>query len=265
MRYIIAILLGALVGAALVYATLVGAPAARPAPGEPIAAPDPSGVAPGTVVLRLDQPFFNELLGTIFTELGAPAFPLGNIGATRDRTDEPRTLTVSLDERSGARFMPAALQQNQQGGCANRLTIRQEGSGVQTAVRFVNGQITAPLAFQGEYALPLVGCRQFSGWAQTNIALRFDRNEQTLYGQINVEGVSLEGLNPVVGNFVTPVVQNAINSRVNPIRILSTSQLTLAVPIAATGGTLQAQVTDVRAEIQDALRLFITYDFNGQR
>jgi hypothetical protein len=36
--------------------------------------------------------------------------------------------------------------------------------------------------------------------------------------------------------------------------------------VQATGGTLKAQVKDVRSEVKDnALRLHITYDFSGAR
>lgn len=231
MRFILALLLGLLLGAGAVYFFLVGAPAAKPMPGMAVSAPDPNNPAPGTVVLTLDQPFFNELLTSIFTDLGAPAFPLAA----------------------------------QSDACANKLTVLRENNGVQTAVQFVDNKIIAPLAFEGAYNVPLVGCQNFRGWAQANVNLNFDQAQQTLYGIINVEGVNLEGLNPFVGNAVTPLVQNSINQRVNPIRILSGQQINLNVPVLATGGALQAQVKDIRAEITDAIRLHITYDFSGQR
>lgn len=231
MRYILVLLLGVIIGAAAVYFSLVGAPAARPLPGQPVAAPDANNPAPGTAIVTLDSVFFNTLLDSIFTDLGDPAFPLA---ANSD-------------------------------ACANKLTVLRRSGDVQTAVRFADGRITAPLAFQGAYNVPLVGCQNFRGWAQTNIALFYNAGDQTLSGQLNVEGVNLEGLNPFVGNAVTPLVQNSINERVNPLRILNGKQLNLAVPVLATGGTLKAQVTDVRAEIQDALRLHVTYDFEGQK
>jgi hypothetical protein len=44
------------------------------------------------------------------------------------------------------------------------------------------------------------------------------------------------------------------------------AQLTLNVPVQASGGTVHAQARDVRAEIKDgALRLHITYDFAGAK
>jgi hypothetical protein len=186
---------------------------------------------PGTAVLTLDEPFFNELLTSIFTDLGNPAFPLGA----------------------------------EANGCANRITILPEGSNARTAVRFAENRVTAPLAFSGNYNIPIMGCRNFNGWAQAVIDLRYDAPQQIVFGIINVENVNLAGIDPLISNFVTPVVQNTINQRVNPIKILNTAQLNTAVPILATGGTLRAGVKDVRAEITDALRLHITYDFEGQK
>ena len=60
-------------------------------------------------------------------------------------------------------------------------------------------------------------CMQFKGWAQTSIQLRFDSGAQTVYGQVNVDGVNLEGVNPIANNFVTVFVRNAIDQRVNPL------------------------------------------------
>jgi hypothetical protein len=46
---------------------------------------------------------------------------------------------------------------------------------------------------------------------------------------------------------------------------LQGKQLALNFPIAATGGTLQANVKDVRSEVKDnALNLYVIYDFAGK-
>jgi len=109
-------------------------------------------------------------------------------------------------------------------------------------------------------------CYRFRGVAETNIGLAFDAGRQTLFGQVSVAGVNLEGTMPVVGGLITPLVQEAINQRVNPIEMLRATQLSLNIPVQATGGTLKAQVKDVRSEVKDnALRLHITYDFSGAR
>ena len=76
--------------------------------------------------------------------------------------------------------------------------------------------------------------------------------------------MNLDGINPIIGGFVTPLVQTTLNNRVNPIQILQGKQIAINVPIASTGGNLQANVTDVRAEFKDnALNLYVIYAFNG--
>jgi hypothetical protein len=147
--------------------------------------------------------------------------------------------------------------------CEGRITVQQEGSGVQTGVSFENDRITAPLAFTGSYASPF-GCLRFSGWAQSNFEIRFDPSNQLVFGQINVETVNLDGVNPVMSALVTPLVQSTLNTRVNPVRILDGKQIAINLPVTASNGNLQAAVTDVRAEVKDnALDLYVTYDFAG--
>ena len=107
---------------------------------------------------------------------------------------------------------------------------------------------------------------QFKGWAQSSLQLSFDQAKQTVYGQINVEGLNLQGVTPVASGLVTVFVQNAINQRVNPLEILRAPQLAPVFPIKASGGTVRSQVKDVRAEIGDgAVKLHIIYSFNGNR
>jgi hypothetical protein len=96
--------------------------------------------------------------------------------------------------------------------------------------------------------------------------LSFDQPSQTLYGRLSVDGVDLEGLNPVANNFATVGVRTAIDSKVNPIQILRPQQLQLLIPIQASNGSVKAVVKDVRSEVQDgSLRLHITYDFAGTK
>ena len=228
-RLVIGLLIGLVLGGVLVFYFFVGVPQGVIAPGTPIQPPDPNGVAPGAAQIVLRQQFFNELLGTIFREMNAPAFPLSEGSAD----------------------------------CEGRITVQQEGSGVQTGVNFDNGRITAPLAFTGSYASPF-GCLRFTGWAQSNFEMRFDAQNQMVFGQLNVETVNLDGVNPVVSALVTPIVQSTLNTRVNPIRMIDGRQIALNLPVAAANGNLQAAVTDVRAEVKDsALNLYVIYDFSG--
>jgi hypothetical protein len=229
-RLIIGLVVGFLIGGVLVYFTFVGVPRSSKRPGELVKAPDAAGVPPGTAQIVIRQDLLNGVLSTIFTQLTPPTFPLNGGG---DST------------------------------CASNITILPQGSGVETAVQFENNTIKAPLAFTGSYS-SFAGCFPFSGWAQSDLQLRFDQNTQSVYGIVNVETVNLDGVNPIVSGFVTPIVQSTINSRVNPIKIVDGKQLAVDVPITASQGDLKATVSDVRAEVKDnALNLFVIYGFSG--
>ena len=229
-RLIIGLLIGLVLGGALTFYFFVGVPHAAIAPGKPIPPPDPNSVPPpGTAQIVLRQDFFNEVLGTIFSEMNPPSFPLGT---------------------------PS-------GDCEGRITVQLQGSGVQTGVSFDNGKVAAPLAFTGSYA-SMFGCARFSGWAQSNLEMRYDAQSQTVFGQINVETVNLDGVNPVVSALVTPLVQSTLNTRVNPVRIIDGRQIAIDLPIVASNGNLQGSVKDVRAEVKDgALNLYVIYDFSS--
>jgi hypothetical protein len=246
MKYVLTLLGGMILGAALALFFL-GAPRGKPMPGTLVTAPDPNAPpAGGTALVTLDEKFFDSLLGSIFRDMGGPSFRLSSLegAAARDQLE----------------YLPAAFQG---GGCPDVVTLAPEGSGTKTSVRFTQGKVIAPLAFSGSYSV-LGACLNFKGAAQASVNLYFDQGKQTVYGQINVETVNLEGVPPGAGGIVTLFVQRAINERVNPLEVLRAPQLALNVPVEATGGTLKAQVKDVRAEILDgSLRMHITYDFSG--
>ncbi|MEO7672931.1 MAG: hypothetical protein ABIU09_02500, partial [Pyrinomonadaceae bacterium] len=224
----------------------VGVPRASQLPGTPIQPPDPNGSA-GTAQIVLKQDFFNQVLNTIFSDMSDPAFPLG--------------LAENRNYENTGDIQYAAFQEP--GFCDGKIKVLEEGSGVRTGLQFQDNRLAAPLAFSGSYNSP-VGCLQFTGWAQANLELRFDTNQQTVFGHINVETVNLDGVNPIFAGFVTPLVQSTLNARVNPIQILQGKQLALNLPIASTGANLQANVIDVRAEVKDtALNLYVIYDFQG--
>jgi hypothetical protein len=238
MRYVVILLLGILLGGgAAVF--FLGAPPAKSAPGQAVQAPDKGGNPPGTVVIALEQSFIDAVLATTFSGLGTPTFQLG--------------------QAQGSERIEQALFQ---GGCANTITLLPEGSGVKTGVQFRKDTVHAPMAFTGSYNLG--GCIQFKGWAQTSIKLSFDQAKQTVYGLVDVEGVNLEGVNPIANNFVTVFVQGAINQKVNPLVLVSEPQLSLMIPVKASNGAVKARAKDVRAEVLDgSLKLYLTYEFSG--
>jgi len=240
MRYVAILLLGILLGAGVAIFFL-GVPSAKSAPGQPVKPPDQGGTPPATVVLSLDQGFVDAVLAATFNGLGTPTFQLGQTRGADGHIEQ-------------ASF---------QGGCANSITLLPEGSGVKTGVQFRSGNVYAPMAFTGSYNLA-GSCMQFKGWAQNNIKLSFDQEKQTVYGYVSVDGVPLEGVNPIANNFVTVFVQGAINEKVNPLVLVTEQQLSLMIPVKASNGAVKARAKDVRAEILDgSLKLYVTYEFSG--
>ena len=240
MRYVVILLIGILLGGgAAVF--FLGTPPAKSAPGQVIKPPDQSGNQPGAVVITLEQGFVDAVLATTFNGLGTPTFQLGQSQNGNERIEQ-------------ALF---------QGGCTNSITLLPEGSGVKTGVQFRNGNVYAPMAFTGSYNLA-GSCVQFKGWAQNKIRLSFDQAKQTVYGYVDVEGVNLEGVNPIANNFVTVFVQGAINQKVNPLVLVSEPQLSLQIPVKAINGAVKARAKDVRAEVlEGSLKLYLTYEFSG--
>lgn len=244
MRYLIILLLGLIVGAGGAVFFL-GTPRAKSMPGAQMQAPEAGGDQASSVIVTLPNGFAQKFLATIFQDLGAPSFQLGGINPAADSTT----------------IQHIVFQQ----GCTNTITLAPEGSNIKTEVQFANGKISAPLAFSGNYNL-LGNCMQFKGWAQTSIQLRFDEGSQTVFGQVNVEGVNLEGVNPMANNFVTVFVRNAIDQRVNPLELIRATQLQLMIPVKASNGAVKARVKDVRAEMLDgSLRMHILYEFSGSK
>ncbi|MBV8856204.1 MAG: hypothetical protein JOZ02_04505 [Acidobacteria bacterium] len=230
MKFILTLLLGVLLGGAAAYFLFVGAPRTGKLKGQPVRAPDPGGPPPGTAVVELDEQFFGALLDSIFRDLNKPAFP------------------------------PAAGE-----GCQNQVVVEPNAGDVKTGVLMREGKVVVPLAFSGTYSL-LGNCQNLRGTAEANLDFRFAPEEQTLYGQLNVAGVNVEGMSPVLSGFVTAFVQGAINQRVNPLILLRGQQLTLNIPVQAAGGTLHAQAREVHEEAKDGrLRLLVTYDFKGAK
>jgi hypothetical protein len=234
-RLVIGLLVGLVVGAAAVFYLFVAVPKAVIAPGTPVSPPDAAGQPAGTARITLRQEFFNDVMTSIFRDMKPPTFPLSLTGE------------------------PTAPGQ----ACPSEITILQEGSGVRTAVRFENNTLSAPLAFSGSYN-SVFGCFQFTGWAETNMDLRYDASTQSVFGQLNVKTVNLDGVNPLVVGLLTPLVQSTLNGRVNPILIVDGRQIGVKVPVAATNSNLQATVSDIRAEVKEnALYLYVIYDFRG--
>jgi hypothetical protein len=184
----------------------------------------------GEVVVVLNEEFLNSLLQAVASQPEPPSFPL------------------SKDSGAGRK-------------CASQIQLLREAAGTRTAVRFVEGRITAPIAFRGSYEAPLIGCLNFEGWADTAFRLEFDESKQALNARINVRELKLKNIpRSLVGPGLTGLVQDAIDARVNPVEILRAEQLGARLPVTH-GGELRLRARDVRHEIVGSeLRLHIVYE-----
>lgn len=243
-KFIIGSLLGLIIGGLLTFYFFVGVPSAVQVPGNPIQPPDANGTPPATAQIVLKEGFFNEVLNTIFRDMNTPSFPLSSVPKAKNSVKPEYAFF-------------------QTGNCEGRITLLPEGSGIKSSLKFENNRIVAPIAFSGSYNSAF-GCLNFSGWTQANLELRFDAEKQTVFGQLNIETVNLDGISPLLSGVITPLVQGTLNQRVNPMQILQGSQIALNLPINSANGNLKANVKDVRSEIKDnALFLYVIYDFSG--
>jgi hypothetical protein len=181
----------------------------------------------GEVVVVLNEEFLNALVVAVASQPEPPKFPLKEGDANKK--------------------------------CASVVQLLRESSGTRTGVRFVDGRITAPLAFRGSYNAPLLGCLNFEGWADAAFDLQFDQSKQALNARVTIRELRLKNFpSSLIGGELTGMVQDAIDSRVNPVEILRAEQL--GVPIMR-GGNLRLRAREVRHEIVGKeLRLHIVYE-----
>jgi hypothetical protein len=146
--------------------------------------------------------------------------------------------------------------------CESVVMLEREMGGVRTEVRFENGRVVAPLAFRGNYSMALIGCITFQGWADTIINLNFDRERQVLTARVTVSDIHLNNIPSLASGALVRMVQNSIDSRINPIEILQATQVSTRLPIAGSGGALRMRATEIRPEVvPGALTLHIFYEF----
>lgn len=184
----------------------------------------------GEVGVVLSEEFLNSLIVAVAARPEPPSFPLSKGGEGK-------------------------------GKCESRVQLLPEAAGQRTAVRFVEGRITAPVAFRGSYDAPLVGCLRFEGWADTAFQLEFDRARQSLGARVTVHDLKLKNVPmSLLGGGLTGLVQDAIDARVNPVEILRAEQLGARVPVTR-GDELRLRARDVRHEVVGReLRLHIVYE-----
>lgn len=181
----------------------------------------------GEVVVVLSEQFLNSLLEAVASQPEPPSFPLSRGGG---------------------------------GKCPGVVTLVREAEGRRTGVRFVEGRITAPVAFRGSYEAPLLGCVNFEGWADAAFNLSFDPAAQALRAHVTVRDVKLRNIPSAMSGGIKGLVQDAIDQRVNPVEILRAEQLGARVP-ATRGDGLRLRARDVRHEVVgQELRLRIVYE-----
>lgn len=212
------------------------------------------------VTISLNERFFDALLDAIFKNMNPPEFPLAEL-REKQRSENAQKITFALaafennEQRITNSEQPTTLQ------CNETIRLRREIDGVKTAVRFQNGKIFAPIAFTGNYNPPLIGCIEFSGVAETNIALEFDRQKQSLVGRAQVLNVNMSGAGGLGGGLLAGIVQNSIDKKVNPMQILQLEKVSFIVPIQ-NSGSLRMKAVGVKNEIGDGvLNVRITYEF----
>jgi hypothetical protein len=206
------------------------------------------------VTISLNEQFFDTLLDAMLNN-STLEFPIA-ANNPKSKTESSKSAEFSFNKIAERR---SSIENANR--CEEKIVLRREIDGVRTAVRFRDGKIYAPIAFTGTYNPPLIGCLDFSGYAETNIELEFDRNRQTLFGRARVLNVKLGGAPNVAGNLMARLVQNSIDNKINPIEILRTDKISFVVPIQR-NGSLNMKAVGVNHEIgQQVLNIRINYEF----
>jgi hypothetical protein len=186
--------------------------------------------AEATIIVN--EQFLNSFLAGIFDNLNEPSMPL-TVGGARSTAD-----------------------------CASEIRLKREVGGVRTAVHFDNGRVTGPLAFAGAYNSSLLGCVEFTGWADAEVTLEFNRARRALVARFKVRDIHLNNTPGLLDGPLLTMVQNAIDRRYNPVDLFTLEQLSTRVNIQPAGGALRLEATDIRPEITSAgFALHISYRF----
>ena len=181
--------------------------------------------------ITVNEQFLNAFITGMFDNLQEPTMPLS--GGAQPGTD-----------------------------CDSVIRLKREVNGVRTAVHLENGRLTAPLAFAGMYDSTVLGCVQFTGWADSELTMEFDPQRRAVVARFRLRDIHLNNTMGLLNGPLLKMVQNAIDSRYNPIELFTLEQLSTRANIKPAGGALRLEATDVRPEITPTeLTLYITYRF----
>ena len=195
------------------------------------------------ITISLNEPFFDALIDAIFQNSPPPVFPLSQV-----KKDQPPSTANSFAPRSET-------------ACPASVTLLRENKSVKTAVRMREGRINAPVAFTGNYSPPLIGCLDFSGYADTTIELQYDRDTQKLLGRVKVNNVNLDGTGGIGGSLVARMVQGSIDKKLNPIEIIDLQKLSFPFTLP-NSAKLKMKAVGVRHEVvPGAVNIIISYEF----
>jgi hypothetical protein len=182
--------------------------------------------------VTVNEQFLNSFLTAIFDNLNEPSMPLTVGGASSTAQ------------------------------CHSEIRLKREVNGVRTAVHFEQGRIVGPLAFAGAYSSTLMGCIEFSGWADSEVTLEFDKKRRALLARFQVREIHLKDIPVVLNGPLLNMVQGTVDSRYNPVELFTLDQLSTRVNIQPAGGALQLRAKEIRPEITpSALTLHIMYEF----
>ena len=118
------------------------------------------------------------------------------------------------------------------------------------------------LAFAGAYSASLMGCIEFTGWADTDVNLDYDAARRALVARFHVRDIHLNNTPAILNGPLLGMVQGTIDRRYNPVELFTLEKLSTRVDIQPAGGALQLRAKEVRAEISpSAVTLHIIYEF----
>ena len=197
-----------------------------------------TNVPAAEATVTVNEQFLNSFLTAIFDNLQEPSMPLTIGGASSPGTQGPSAQ------------------------CASEIRLKREVEGVRTAVHFENGRIVGPLAFAGAYYSSLLGCFEFSGWADSEVNLEFNRERRALVARFRLRDIHLNDVPALANTALVNMVQTAIDRRYNPVDLITLDQLSTVVNIQPAKGALRLRAKEIRPEVTPAgLTLHVTYEF----
>ena len=188
--------------------------------------------APADATITINEQFLNSFLTAMFDHLNEPSMAL-TVGGAKSTAQ-----------------------------CASEIRLKREVNGVKTAVRFEEGRIVGPLAFAGAYNASLMGCIDFTGYADSEVVLSYDSARQALVARFQLRDIHLNNTPEMLNGPLLSMVQGAIDKRYNPMELFTLEKVSTRIEIPPAGGALQLKAKEIRPEItSSALTLHIIYEF----